>query len=226
MADGIGWRWVFWILAILEGVLAAIFFIFSKETYAPIILQRRVDNMRKETGNELLRSKLDSGLTPRDYFNRGILRPFKMILFSPICIFAGVYVALTYGYLYLMFSSITPLFMEIYGFSVIESGLAFLGLGIGSMSGVVFFSLTSDAYIKKRADEEKEKAQAEGREPGGMKPEYRLPPLKYGAFLLPAGLFIYGWTAEKKVHWIAPIIGTAVVGVGNLLIFMVSDTDL
>ncbi|KAH8170454.1 major facilitator superfamily protein [Sarocladium implicatum] len=220
VTDSLGWRWTFWILAITSGTLSTLFFIFSRETYAPIILQRRVDKMKKETGNELLRSKLDPGLTPRDYFIRGIVRPMKMILFSPICIFAGVYVALTYGYLYLMFSTITPLFMQIYGFSVIEAGLSFLGLGVGSMAGVIFFSITSDRYIKKKAKEEDERATAEGREQEGMKPEYRLPPLKFGAFLLPAGLFIYGWTAEKQVHWIAPIIGTAIVGVGNLLIFM------
>jgi hypothetical protein len=97
VTDSLGWRWTFWILAITSGTLSTLFFIFSRETYAPIILQRRVDKMKKETGNELLRSKLDPGLTPRDYFIRGIVRPMKMILFSPICIFAGVYVALTYG---------------------------------------------------------------------------------------------------------------------------------
>lgn len=223
MTDALGWRWVFWILAITCGTISALFLVFSRETYAPIILQRKVDKMRKQTGNDLLRSKLDPGLTPRDYFGRGIVRPLKMIAFSPICIFAGLYVALTYGYLYLMFSTLTPLFMQIYGFSVIQAGLSFLGLGVGSMAGVIFFSVNSDRYIKKRAKEEDAKALAEGREPEGMKPEYRLPPLRYGAFLLPAGLFIYGWTAEKEVHWIAPIIGTAIIGVGNLLIFMVRE---
>ncbi|KAK0385101.1 hypothetical protein NLU13_7579 [Sarocladium strictum] len=220
VADSLGWRWVFWILAIISGVISGLFLIFSRETYAPVILQRRVDRLTKESGNTLLRSKLDSGLTPRDYFSRGILRPCKLIFLSPICIIAGVYIAITYGYLYLLFTTLTPLFMKIYGFSVIEAGLSFLGLGIGSMAGVVIFSINSDKYIQKKAKEEDAKAEAEGREPEGMKPEYRLPPLRYGALLLPAGLFIYGWTAEKQVHWIAPLIGTAVIGVGNLLIFM------
>lgn len=242
MTDSLGWRWTFWILAIVAGTLSTMFFIFSRETYAPIILQRKVNKMKKDTGNELLRSKLDAGLTPRDFFVRGIVRPIKMILFSPICIFAGVYIALVYGcvytlsfvitwylcadlyslsYLYLMFSTITPIFMEIYGFSVIQAGLAFLGLGVGSFIGVAVFSITSDRYIKKKAKEEDALAAAEGREAEGMKPEYRLPPLKIGAIVLPAGLFIYGWTAEKEAHWITPIIGTMIVGVGNLLVFMV-----
>lgn len=220
VAEHLGWRWVFWILAIISGVISSLFLIFSRETYAPVILQRKVNKLVKESGNALLRSKLDSGLTPKDYFSRGILRPCKMIVFSPICIIAATYVGICYGYLYLLFTTLTPLFMQYYGFSVIEAGLSFLGLGVGSMLGVVLFSLNSDKYIKKRAEQEDAKAVAEGREPKGMKPEFRLPPLRYGAVLLPAGLFIYGWTAEYKVHWIAPMIGTAVIGVGNLLIFM------
>lgn len=221
VADALGWRWVFWILAIISGVLSSVFLIFSGETYAPVLLQRKVQRLRKETGNPNLRSKLDAGLSPSDYFKRGILRPFKMLIFSPVCIICGLYVGLAYAYLYLMFTSLTPLFMRIYGFDTIKSGLTFLGLGVGSMIGVAYFSVASDKYIKKKAAQDKAAAEAEGRESEGMKPEYRLPPLKIGAILLPVGLFIYGWTADFEVHWIAPIIGTSVIGVGNLVIFMV-----
>ncbi|CAM1508550.1 Fc.00g053980.m01.CDS01 [Cosmosporella sp. VM-42] len=220
VSDALGWRWVFWIIAIISGVLSSVFFLFSGETYAPVILQRKVKRLQKETGNLRLRSKLDAGLSPADYFKRGILRPFKMLVFSPVCIICGFYVGIAYAYLYLMFTSLTPLFMRIYGFSTINAGLTFLGLGVGSMIGVAYFSIHSDKYIKKKAAQDKAAAEAEGRTSEGMKPEYRLPPLKIGAFLLPAGLFIYGWTAEYKVHWIAPIIGTTVIGVGNLVIFM------
>ncbi|KPM44580.1 hypothetical protein AK830_g1923 [Neonectria ditissima] len=239
VADKLGWRWVFWILTIISGTLSIVFLIFSGESYAPVILQRKTERLQKETGNPNLRSKLDAGLSPSDYFKRGILRPFKMLIFSPICIICGLYVGLAYAYLYLMFTSLTPLFMRIYGFNTINAGLTFLGLGVGSMIGVVYFSISSDRHVKKMAANEKEReaaaSQVDGGEAGGagindaastvtvsgMKPEYRLPPLRFGAILLPAGLFIYGWTAEYKVHWIAPIIGTSVIGVGNLIIFMV-----
>lgn len=89
------------------------------------------------------------------------------------------------------------------------------------MIGVGYFSVSSDRYIKRKAAEDSAATEMRGEQPSGVKPEYRLPPLKIGAFLLPAGFFIYGWTAEYKVHWIAPIIGTAIIGVGNLIIFMV-----
>jgi multidrug resistance protein len=65
LAEAEGWRWVFWVLAILAGTLTIVMLIFARESYAPILLQRKVDRLRKETGNELLRSKLDAGLSPR-----------------------------------------------------------------------------------------------------------------------------------------------------------------
>lgn len=49
---------------------------------------------------------------------------------------------------------------------------------------------------------------------GKTKPEFRLPPLIPAALFIPAGLFLYGWTAKYAVHWIVPIIGTGFVGLG------------
>jgi len=99
------WRWVFWVVAIVGGFLGLVFFIFMRETYAPVILQRKAERLRKETGNPLLRSKLDVGLSPRDYFARGIIRPLKLLFLSPIVIIFALYMAVVYGYLYLMFTS-------------------------------------------------------------------------------------------------------------------------
>ena len=210
LSDAKGWRWVFWLLVIIGGFVSVMMFFFVRETYAPILLQRKVNKLRKETGNNLLRSKLDAGLSPGDYFKRGIVRPLKMLARSPIVMIFALYMAVVYGYLYLLFTSITEVFQEYYHFSTSTVGLVFLGLGIGSMVGLVFFSASSDRNIKKRAEKEGQ----------GMKPEYRLQPLPIGALLLPVGFFIYGWTAEYHVHWIVPILGTVIIGVANLIIFM------
>jgi multidrug resistance protein len=220
LSESKGWRWVFWLILIISGTVSALMFAFLRETYAPIILQRRVEKLRKETGNPLLRSRLDAGLSPRDYFARGIVRPLKMLVWSPICIIFGIYIAIVYGYLYLMFTSLTMVFMQYYSFTTSQSGLTFVGLGIGSLLGLAYFSVTSDRYIKKKSAAADAAADEAGIAREGMKPEYRLPSLRIGAFLLPAGLFIYGWTAEYRIHWAVPILGTLIVGVGNLIIFM------
>lgn len=205
-----GWRWVFWVLVIASGVTSVVMFIFMRETYAPVILQQKVARLRKETGNTLLRSKLDVGLSPRDYFKRGIVRPYKLLTRSPICAIFALYMTVIYGYLYLMFTTLTEVFQGTYGFSTQLAGLSFLGMGIGSIIGLAIFSATSDKYLKKMSEKE-------GR---GFLPEYRLQMLPLGAIMMPVGFFIYGWTAQYHVHWIVPIIGTTVIGTGNLILFM------
>ena len=46
------------------------------------------------------------------------------------------------------------------------------------------------------------------------KPEDRLPPMVIGGIIIPIGLFIYGWTANYRVFYIVPMIGTAALGFG------------
>lgn len=75
------------------------------------------------------------------------------------------------------------------------------------MVGLAGSSIVSDRYMKSQAEKEGQ----------GMKPEYRLIVLPLGAIILPIGFFIYGWTAQYHVHWIVPIIGTAIIGVSNLM---------
>ena len=86
---------------------------------------------------------------------------------------------------------------------------------MGNVAGMLLYGMTSDRYIRyKRAAE------------GYLKPEHRLPLMLLGASCLPAGLFFYGWTAEGHVHWIAPIIGTAVVGFSMLLTILPTENYL
>ncbi|KAH8166234.1 hypothetical protein CIB48_g2024 [Xylaria polymorpha] len=226
LSNAKGWRWNFWLLAIISGFITVFMFFVMKESYAPVLLERKAERLRKETGNDLLRSKLDIGLSPSDFFKRSAVRPVKMFIYSPVVAIMALYTALTYGYLYVQFTTMTEVFQGVYGFSTSLVGLSFIGLGVGSLIGVVIYSSTSDKYITKKAAEADRLAEETGKEKQGMKPEYRLPLLPLGAICIPIGLFIYGWTAEKKVHWVVPIIGTAFGGIGNILVFFSIQTYL
>ena len=172
------------------------------------ILEKKAARLRKEAGNQALRSKMHSGLSPRDLFKRSIIRPSKLLFLSPIVLLLSLFVAVIYGYIYLLFTTITEVFEVNYRFSQGIVGLTYLGLGIGMLAGLTFFGIASDYLLKRKAGQ------------GEMKPEYRLPPMIPGAICVPIGLFIYGWTAEKRVFWIAPIIGTSFVGLGLLTAFV------
>jgi MFS family permease len=98
-----------------------------------------------------------------------------MLILSPIVLALSVFTAVVYGYLYLLFTTITEVFYEEYSFSQGTVGLTYLGIGIGNLVGVLLFAIVSDRIMKKKSAS------------GEMKPEYRLPPMIPGAFAIPVG---------------------------------------
>lgn len=210
-----GWPWAFWLICILSGVVTIATFIVMKETYAPVVLEHKAARLRKETGNERLHSALGSTLSHKQQLARAVVRPTKMLIFSPIVLSLSVYIALIYGILYILFTTFTFVFQGQYGFSAGTVGLTFIPLGIGMMIGMGTFGYLSDKFIKE--------AMAQ---PGGVKPEHRMPFVLSipPGLLIVAGLFIYGWTVEKHTHWIAPMIGTSLVGVGMIGVMMCTQT--
>lgn len=221
-----GWRWVFWVLSMLSGLFTVLCLLFMRETYAPKILARKTARLRKETGNLELRSKLDAGLSPKDFFLRSIIRPARMLILSPIVLSTSIYVGVVYGYMYLLFTTFTLVFENTYGFSSGSVGLTFMGIGVGSLVGLIFFAWTSDRMLKRRTEKADAIAAAAGEQSGGMKPEYRLPLMVPGSVLIPVGFLIYGWTAKYHVHWSVPIISTGLIGIGNISVFMTISTYL
>ncbi|KAM0218935.1 hypothetical protein ACHAQI_001256 [Fusarium lateritium] len=201
IAKDLGWRWVFWVMTIVKGVMTIATFLFLAESHAPTIQRKRtkvaseipVENKPK-TSQVLLRS---------------ISRPTRMLIRSPIVTGLSLYLALIYGYLYLLFTTFSTVFPEQYGFGIDTLGLAFLGLGVGCVAALVVLSWLSD-WLQNRLTQKH----------GVSKPEYRLLPIVLGIPLLPIGLFVYGWTAQYKVHWIVPIIFTGLTGAGLIFSFL------
>lgn len=195
LVESQSWRWVFWIMAIFGGLFGLILLVVGRETYAPILLERKAAALRKETGNQDIRSKLAKDIPPREIFIRAISRPLKMLFLSPIVGLMALYIAINYGILYLFFTTITFVFEGQYHFSSGAVGLAYIGIGVGMIVGMAVLGVMSDKIIKKQ--------QAKG----NVKPEHRLPMMLTvpGAIGLPIGVFVYGWTVQNKVHYIVSV---------------------
>lgn len=188
--------------------------LFLKETYAMTLLERKARRLRKETGNQKLRSKLSSGLSQKGVIKLAIVRPTKMLIFSPVTLVMAVYIAIMYGQLYCLFSAMSYVFETAYGHSAGQIGLTFLGPGIGSMIGVFIAGIASDRVA----------IQMSKRKGGQMIPRYRLPMCFLGGIFAPIGLFWFGWAADQREHWVIPLIGTALFG-ASIVIALVSDVS-
>ena len=120
-----------------------------------------------------------------------------------------VYSALLLGILYLFFGAFAIVFETNHGFQLYQVGLSFLGLLVGMLVGIATLPFWDRHY--RSLVRHREEA---GGEPGGSEPEFRLPPTIAGAVLVPVGLLWFGWTTYASIHWIVPIVGSAVFGMG------------
>ncbi|KZL85257.1 mfs multidrug transporter [Colletotrichum incanum] len=204
----LGWRWIFWLLCILAAVIGVATLHLLKETSAKNLLEGRAKKVRKTTGDPRYFSVLDTDVSTGKAFLEAIKRPFRLLILHPIVFAFSSYFALIYGYLYLFFTTLPTVFASKYGFSASSSGLTFLGIGIGTIAGAVLDLFLGDriaAYLLL--------------EKGARRPELRLTLMAYSVPLIPTGMLLYGWTAERSVFWVVPMTGTTVFGVGVMLIF-------
>ncbi|KAJ6166523.1 MFS general substrate transporter [Penicillium chermesinum] len=208
LVEATNWRWVFWVLSITIGVVLVATVLCYRESYAPVLLTRKAARLRKETGDSNIRSKFENDeRSPRRIFMAALARPIKLLFTSPIVFLMALFAAITYGYLYLMFTTMTPIFEGIYGFSQGIAGLAYIGFGVGCLSGAAVIGPIANRIAASHTAR------------GCFSPESRLLPMMYGCWALPIGLFWYGWSAQAHTHWIMPIIGTAIFGVGLVAVF-------
>ena len=193
------------------------FVIILKETYAPVILTRRAQLKRKQTNDPRYWSHYDQqrvSLTQR--LRTALSRPFIMAVREPICIFWNTYVAIIYGILYLEFVAYPIVFTEIRGWSIGISGLAFVGIGIGS-----FLTLGSEPLARRLI-----LAHKKDPDTGETVPEAQVSIVIIGAILIPVGQLWFSWTCLPPVHWIWSLLAGIPLGAGNTAAFIYATAYL
>lgn len=198
-------------MAIFTGVVWIVNSLVIPETCAPVLLRRRAEALSKKTGDVYV-SKVDVGkhhLTVASQFKVALLRPWILLFKEPIVLLTSIYMAIIYGTLYMCFAAFPIVFQQGRGWSPGIGGLAFIGIAVGMMFAVVGTMFDNKRYMR---------AVVAGG--GSAPPEARLPPTLVGSILLPVGLFWFAWTNGKEIHWIVPIMGSAVFAAGLVLVFL------
>ncbi|KZV92021.1 MFS general substrate transporter [Exidia glandulosa HHB12029] len=207
----IGFKYVFVVITALTGLSLIVGLPLLRETYAPVIIERKV---KKRAAEEAARGEKPEKVPEQPPLAHvlwlNLSRPFILLTRSWICFLLSLYMAITYGIMYLLFTTFPTTFSETYGFGTGVSGLAYLGLGVGFfLSTLVGARVMNTIYLTLTK-----------RNNGVAKPEYRIPLMLVAGILIPIGLFWYGWTARASIHWIVPIIGSSLFGLGTMLSFL------
>lgn len=93
-----GWRWTYWVMAIVGLLIALSCFLFMQESYAPVVLDHKARAVRRATGDARFQSAHEKALAGRSPFNRETFaRPFVFASTQPIVAALALYLTVVYG---------------------------------------------------------------------------------------------------------------------------------
>jgi multidrug resistance protein len=203
------WRWTSWLIIFFTLVLVIAPAPFYIESYKPILLRQRA----KKRGFPTPRSPTEGLSLPKvisTYISKTLMRPMHMLLTELIIAAFNACSTFNFGLLYAFFAAFPHVFKAEYGFDSLSTGLTFLGLGVGVIAAAICIWMFSNKYYKPRVRDA-----VEHDEPkpdfatSRITPEKRLPLATIGGPTVTVGLFLFGWSAAHRVHWIVLTIAEA-----------------
>ncbi|KAK9356406.1 MFS general substrate transporter [Lipomyces doorenjongii] len=206
------WKWTQWVYLMLGGAVM-IPLLFIKESYKPVILARRA----KKRGLAPP-AKLPARVALKMVAVITLTRPVKMLLTDPVVSSLSIYSAFVFAVLLAFFEGLPYIFMTVYDFSIGDSGLVFVAIGVG-----VLLSLAIAFVIDRIWYQPVARTMPVGEIP---RAELRLYCGFVGSVLLPVSLFWIGWSSRRSIHWIVPTIGAVPFGCSLTLLFFAVATYL
>ncbi|KIW16762.1 hypothetical protein PV08_03952 [Exophiala spinifera] len=211
IAQSLGWRQVLWMSVILAGVAEVLFLTCFRETYKVAILRRKAARLRHETGNLNLRTAFDVGENKNDSTSRkfweSILRPLVVFADSSVLQLISIYGSLNFSYFYIMTTTLPDILQDIYHLSPALTGSSFVCNSIGALFSVILCNLLLDRiYIRLRKSHH-----------GNEQPEFRLPLVILGAFIMPVVIAIYGWIPQLHLPLAVMLTGVGALGAALIL---------
>ncbi|AEO68050.1 uncharacterized protein THITE_11301, partial [Thermothielavioides terrestris NRRL 8126] len=215
--ENLGWRWGNWLALILAGV-AVLMLALVKETYAPALLKKKAARMRKETGDDRWWCRHDQRISTLELLKINLSRPFVLAATEPILWFFNIWISVIYGILYLCFVAYPIVFTQHRGWTVSMSGLAFLGIGIGTLIAIAL------EPVWRRLINGAGKTDPDT---GRAAPEATALVMSIGAVLTPLGQLVFSWTClPASIPALVPIAFGVPFGMGNTLSFIYGSNYL
>ncbi|KAL1966126.1 hypothetical protein VTN77DRAFT_4874 [Rasamsonia byssochlamydoides] len=210
----LGWRWCFKFCSLLDAFLVVmVFFCYPETLYVRDPSRCLVSQQRPPFTARLFfkRLRLFSRYPELKLQARQFVVPvFKMAKY-PSVLFPALYYCSQYGFSSnLPATTVAAIFSTRFGWNTLQIGLGYGGaLSIGGVLGELMAGMVIDAIVIR---EQKKLGRAD------PPPEVRLKAIWPGAILCPAGLLIYGFTIQYRVHWMAPLVGMATAVFGQQIL--------
>nr|POE87613.1 itaconate transport protein [Quercus suber] len=250
LTSSLGWRSIFWFLAICAGILLILVTLFFPETCRPLVgdgsimppktnmtVLQLLENARQKGITDVeMASNLPTGSNVID--SNPVTTPKKkpflaslIVLMDKETIILLAYGGLVYSGINAISASVPSLFSAIYGYDSLHIGLMYLPMAGGSVMAVSFVGKAINWNYRRHAKRLGLKVDNSRQMDFSDFPieqarlEVLLPPLYLTAIVIIA----WGWSLEARTSVAAPIVLSVVLGVayiGVLNVFNTLITDL
>lgn len=150
----------------------------------------------------------NTGLSKWELVTDILWRPIQITLLEALVLLIDIFIGLVYAVMYLWFEAFPIVFMGSRNWELIPMGIAYLSIIVGVLLGAaVYFVLILRGFTLPLLRSEK------------IYPEVFLPSAILGSVLMPIGIFVFGWSSTKQIHWIVSLLGAAIFGASGFLIF-------
>ncbi|KAK7995335.1 hypothetical protein PG990_014108 [Apiospora arundinis] len=206
------YRWIYWVLAIVNGIQFIAYLFFGPETR---YLRSGVPHKDSVFKQEYL--NIYKRLDPAPFKPVEFVQPLALWRYASIWVPTVAY-SIVFGFTSVLLTvEIPQLFLPKFGLNPQQIGLQFLGMIIGSAIGELLGGRLSDTWMNR-------KAKKIGHRPA---PEHRLWLSYVGFALAMVGLIVFGveiQNATKGHYTVTPIVGVGIAAAGNQLITTVLVT--
>lgn len=209
LTEKLSWRWTEYVETIFVYAAFALTLMCFPEVYGPVLLKRKAQKMRKETGNnQYYHPHEEVKVDFKSIVTKQLSRPLMMLTTEPMVTAIAFYASFVYAVLYMTLEVFPIVFEQNHHLGSIVASASFLGLFVGVLCALVINLGNQPHYIRR--------VRASGGKPV---PEARLPPMAIGGVIFTIGLFCFGWTGTPNISIWAPVVFTLFIGAGFNSIF-------
>ncbi|KAH9229537.1 hypothetical protein K456DRAFT_1774236 [Colletotrichum gloeosporioides 23] len=210
IVDDLHWRWIFYVQMITVGTTTLALFFFFDETRSNVVLRNKCIALNKHFEDIILHRTASSTTADRPMLYiiwRSFSFPLKLLFTESVVFWFSAWVSFAWAILFMQFNSIGLAFQSTYEFNSSQVGGVYTAVIVGSILGAVI-TIFQDPVFRKLMPRQM------------ASPEGRLYSACIESLFLPIGLFWFGWSTSKDVHWIVPALAVASVTIGIFTIYL------
>ncbi|KAL7619420.1 hypothetical protein AAE478_009959 [Parahypoxylon ruwenzoriense] len=210
------WRYIFGFSSIYVLITLVLSLCVLQETFLPVITRRKrppvLDRISQQGqarsyGTAPVSAIPDS--EPRTDLNiifQNLTRPFSLLWTEPIIQAVAVFTGYQFGLNHLTLTTFQSLWRGAYDQDMLRASWNYMSIAIGFVLGSQVTGWLNDRIYKRL-----------NKNNSYRNPELRTYMTLPASLLVPLGLLLYGWSAERHMHWLIPDVGVAIYATGLIM---------